>query len=101
MPHISGISRGWQLGGAITEGKVQRPDQIFRSRYMPARVWKNLPEKRNGVPKNDGRSYCLHGEEKEVTRGIAESVRWRPEALLVSKIITFTLVEDALKRRMM
>ena len=75
MPHISGTPRGWQLGAAITEGKVQRPDQIFRSRYMPARVWKNLPEKRNGVPKNDGRSYRLHGEEKEVARGIAESVR--------------------------
>jgi hypothetical protein len=89
------------LGAAITEGKVQRPDQIFRSRYMPARVWKNLPEKRNGGPKNDGRSYRLHGEEKEVARGIAESARWRPEALLVSKTITVTLVEDALKRRMM
>jgi hypothetical protein len=89
------------LGAAITEGKVQRPDQIFRLRYMPARVWKNLPEKRNGVPKNDGRSYRLHGEEKQVARGIAESVRWRPEALLVSKTITVTLVEDALKRWMM
>jgi hypothetical protein len=60
-----------------------------------------LPEKRNGVAKNDGRSYRLHGEEKEVARGISESVRWRPEALLVSKTITVTLVEDALKRRMM
>jgi hypothetical protein len=60
------------LGAAITEGKVQRPDQIFWSRYMPAQVWKNLPEKRNGVPKNDGRSYRLHGEEKEVAGGIAE-----------------------------
>jgi hypothetical protein len=58
-----------------------------------------LPEKPNGVPKKDGRSYRLHGEEKEVAQGIAESVRWRPEALLVSKIITGTFVEDALKRR--
>jgi hypothetical protein len=59
-----------------------------------------LPEKRNGVPKKDGRSYGLHGEEKEVARG-ADNVRWRPEALLVSKAITITLVEDVLKRRMM
>jgi len=101
MPHISEISQGWQLGVTVSGSKVQRPDQIFRSRYMPARVWKNLPEKRNGVPKNDGRSYRLHGEEKEAARNIAESVRWRPEALLVSKTITVTLVEDALKRRMM
>jgi hypothetical protein len=34
-----------------------------------------LLEKLNGVPKKDGRSYRLHGEEKEVARGIAESVR--------------------------
>ena len=67
---------------------------------MPARVWKNLPEKRNGIPKNDRRSYRLHGEEKEVARRIAESVRWPAEALLVSRTITVTLVEDALKRRM-
>jgi hypothetical protein len=60
-----------------------------------------LPEKLNGGPKEDGRSYRLHGEGKEVARGIAESVRWRPEALLVSKTITVTLVEDALKHRMM
>jgi hypothetical protein len=46
--------------------------------------------------KGDGRSYRLHGEEKEVARCIAESVRWRPEALLVSKSIPVTLVEDAL-----
>ena len=68
---------------------------------MPARLSKNLPEKLNGAPKKDGRSYRLHGEEKEVARGIAETVQWRPEALLVSKTITVTLVEDALKRRMM
>jgi hypothetical protein len=52
----------------------QQPDQIFRSRYMPARVQKNLPEKRNGIAKKDGRSYRLHGEQKEVARGIAVSV---------------------------
>jgi hypothetical protein len=34
-----------------------------------------LLEKLNGVPKKDGRFYRLHGEEKEVARGIAESVR--------------------------
>ena len=67
---------------------------------MTARVYKNLPEKRNAVRKKNGRSYRLHGEEKEATRGIADSVRWRPEALLVSKTITVTLVKDALKRRM-
>jgi hypothetical protein len=60
---------------------------------MPTRVSKNLPEKLKGAPKKDGRSYRLHGEEKEVTRRIAESVRWRPEALLVSKTIPVTLVK--------
>jgi hypothetical protein len=73
IPHISEISRDWQLGAAITEGKVQPPDQIL--------VLKKLPEKRNGVPKKDGRSYRLHGEGKEVARSIAESVRWRPCAV--------------------
>ena len=68
---------------------------------MPARVSKDLPEKLNGVPKKDGRSYRLHGEEKEVARWIAESARWRSEALLVSKTIPVTLVEDALNRRAM
>jgi hypothetical protein len=38
IPHILGISRGWQLRAAVTEGSVQRPDQIFRSRHMPANV---------------------------------------------------------------
>jgi hypothetical protein len=66
---------------------------------MPVRVQKNLLEKRNGAPKKDGRSYRLHGEEKEVARCITESVRLRPEALLVSKTIPVTLVEDALNRR--
>jgi hypothetical protein len=89
------------LGAAVTEGSVQRPDQIFRLRHMPARVLKNLPEKLNAAPKKHGRSYCLHCEEKEVARCIAESVRWRPEALLVSKTIPVTLVEDALNRRAM
>jgi hypothetical protein len=42
---------------------------------MPARVEKNLLEKRNAVPKKNGRPYRLHGEEKEVAQGIAESVR--------------------------
>jgi hypothetical protein len=60
-----------------------------------------LFEKRNGAPKRDGSSYRLHGEEKEVARCIAESVRWRPEALLVFKSISVTLVEDALNRRAM
>jgi hypothetical protein len=60
-----------------------------------------LLEKRTGAPKKDGRSYRLHGEEKEVARCITESVRWRPEALLVSKTIPVTLVEDALNRRAM
>ena len=67
---------------------------------MPARAQKNLFKKRNGPPKKDGRSYRLHGE-KKVARCIAESVRWRPEALLVSKTIPVTLVEDALNRRAM
>jgi len=48
---------------------------------MLARVSKNLPEKLNGAPKKAGRSYRLHGEEKEVARWIAESVRWPREAL--------------------
>ena len=56
----------------------QRPDQIFRSRDMTARVEKSLPEKRNGKPKKDGRSYRLHGEQKEVTRAIADIVRSAP-----------------------
>jgi len=60
-----------------------------------------LLEKPNGAPKKNGRSYRLHGEEKEVARWITESVRWRPEALLVSKIIPVTLVEDTLNRRAM
>ena len=68
---------------------------------MPARVSKNLPEKLNAAPKKDGCSYRLHGEEKEVARCIAESVRWRSEALLVSKTIPVTLVEDASNRRAM
>src|SRR5689334_6630240 len=68
IPHISRISGGWQLGAVVTEGRIQRPDQIFRSRRMLARVSKNLPEKLNGAPKKDGRSYRLHGEEKKVTR---------------------------------
>jgi len=34
---------------------------------------------------------------QEVARGIAGSVRWRPEALLVFKTIRVTLVEDGLK----
>ena len=89
------------MGAVVNEGRVQRPDQIFRSRRMPARVSKNLPEKLNSAPKKDGRSYRLHGEEKEVARCIAQSVRWRPEALLVSKTIPVTLVEDALNRRAM
>jgi hypothetical protein len=60
-----------------------------------------LLEKRTDAPKEDGRSYHFHGEEKEVARWIAESVRWRPEALLVSKTIPVTLVENALNRRAM
>jgi hypothetical protein len=60
-----------------------------------------MPEKQNGVPKKNGRSYRLHGEEKKVARGIADRVRWRPEALLISKTVPVTSVEDELKRRMM
>jgi hypothetical protein len=37
-----------------------------------------LPEKRNGKPKKDGRSYRLHDEQKEVARVSADSVRWAP-----------------------
>jgi hypothetical protein len=86
------------LGTPVTERRVQRPDQIFR---WPARVYKNLLKKRDGTRKKDARSYRLHGEEKELARCIVESVRWRPEALLVSKTIPVTLVEDALNRRAM
>jgi hypothetical protein len=45
---------------------------------MPARVSKNLPEKLNGAPKKDGRSYRLHGEEKEVARCIAAECAMAP-----------------------
>jgi hypothetical protein len=60
-----------------------------------------LLEKANGAPKKDGCSYRLHGEEKEVARCIAKRVRWRAKALLGSKTIPVTLVEDALNRRAM
>ena len=54
----------------------QRPDQIFRSRYMTARVEKNLPDERHAMPKKNGRSCRLRGEQKNVARGIAGKVRW-------------------------
>ena len=55
---------------------------------MTARVSKNLPEKLNAAPKKDGRSYHLHGEEKEVARCIAESAPQKIERDRVRSAMT-------------